>query len=175
MDEEFQKELEKTYLMVKRTRFWAFLGGVIAFVFAAGFLSYQGALQAIRNTGAKEAVTQIEVFRTKAEQDSTQLTSLLQTAATQINTHLGSVSIVNAYTRLERGGHGTAFVQCAQGERVVGGGCNVDNWSVRLADSYPDDNGWRCKARDMADYNSSGPPGVHAFAICSDDTLSPNQ
>ena len=51
--EEMKKSLERDYLIIKKGKWWSFLGGVVAFVVIAGFVSYQAGLRALEGHADK--------------------------------------------------------------------------------------------------------------------------
>ena len=47
--------LQKNYVLIRKGRLWSFLGGVAAFLVAAGVVSYQAAVSAIKSSSATAA------------------------------------------------------------------------------------------------------------------------
>jgi hypothetical protein len=70
--------LAQKYVLITRTRFLAFLGGFLAFLAAAGFLTYQNVLSAVSATGAESAVNQIKQFREQAQSGAASINELLE-------------------------------------------------------------------------------------------------
>ena len=66
MNQSDLKQLEDRYFMVKKSSFWAFSGGALAFLTVAGLISYQGAMQAVKSTGAQQAVQRINNYEAEA-------------------------------------------------------------------------------------------------------------
>ena len=65
--EEFKKQLESEYLLVRKGRWWSFLGGAVAFLVAAGVISYQASLKAIETPGIQTTIQQINNMKQSAE------------------------------------------------------------------------------------------------------------
>lgn len=57
---EIKERLEKDYYLVPKGKLAAFLGGALAFVIAAGVISYQGALNAIESNAGKKALESLQ-------------------------------------------------------------------------------------------------------------------
>lgn len=68
--ENLQKSLEKDYLLIRKGRWWSFLGGVIGFLIVAGIVSYKAALSAVESGSAQTATNLIIGLKSKAEIDS---------------------------------------------------------------------------------------------------------
>jgi len=68
--DELKSELEKDYVMVKRKKWWSFLGGAFAFLIVAGLISYKSSLQALEGKAAKTATKAIQALKTQAENDT---------------------------------------------------------------------------------------------------------
>ena len=67
--EEIKKSLEKDYLIIKKGKWWSFLGGAVTFVVIAGFVSYQAGLRALEGHAATKATAEIETLLAKAKTD----------------------------------------------------------------------------------------------------------
>ena len=65
--EKVKESLEKEYFLLKRGTWWAFLGGMFAFLMAVGVVSYQSALKAASDKAAQDAVERIKELKSEAE------------------------------------------------------------------------------------------------------------
>src|SRR5688572_717927 len=66
MNEEELKQLEEKYILIKRSRFWAFCGGVAFAAVAFGFISYGGAIAAVERLGGRQAIQRIKAHEAEA-------------------------------------------------------------------------------------------------------------
>lgn len=58
--EDLEKHLPQKYLLITRSSWWAFLGGMAAFCVAVGFVSYQSALKAVSDPAVQAAIETIK-------------------------------------------------------------------------------------------------------------------
>jgi len=65
--DELTRYLEKDYVLYKKHRWWYFFGGAIAFLFAAGLVSYEAGRRAMDNEAVKIAIKQIQRDRDNAK------------------------------------------------------------------------------------------------------------
>ena len=68
--DELKSELENDYVMIKRKKWWSFLGGAFAFLIVAGLISYKSSLQALEGKAAKIATKAIQDLKTEAEKNT---------------------------------------------------------------------------------------------------------
>jgi len=68
--DELKSELENDYVMIKRKKWWSFLGGAFAFLIVAGLISYKSSLQALEGKAAKIATKAIQDLKAEAEKDT---------------------------------------------------------------------------------------------------------
>ena len=66
---ELKKSLEEDYFIIRKGRWWSFLGGALAFVVLVGFVSYQSGIEALRGHAASEATERIENLVIQAQAD----------------------------------------------------------------------------------------------------------
>ena len=93
--EEIAESLKKEYLMLRKGRWWSFLGGAAMFVIATGFVSYQAALKAVEGSAAEKAVQAIEMLRDQAQNDRNAIDTLRagsREALNEMNTRLDAMS-----------------------------------------------------------------------------------
>ena len=67
--EEIKKSLERDYLIIKKGKWWSFLGEAVTFVVIAGLVSYQAGLRALEGHAATKATTEIERLAAEAKTD----------------------------------------------------------------------------------------------------------
>jgi len=67
--DDLKKELEKEYLMIRKGRWWSFLGGAGMFLVATGLISYKASVSALEDTSAKVAMREIDAIRLSSEQE----------------------------------------------------------------------------------------------------------
>jgi ribosomal protein L29 len=60
------EELEKRYFLIRRNTFWWALGGAVSFLAVVGFVSWQGAMQAIRSSAGQQAIKEIQTMHSEA-------------------------------------------------------------------------------------------------------------
>lgn len=75
--EELKQHLEKDYVLTNKRKLWSFAGGAVAFLIAAGFISFEAGRRAIDSAVVNAAIAKIEVQRLKAEE----LVTTLETKA----------------------------------------------------------------------------------------------
>jgi len=74
--EGLQKLIERDYFLIKKGRWWSFLGGMLCFFVVAGFVSYKASLSAVESTSAKAASDSIARLKSKAEDDVSFISNL---------------------------------------------------------------------------------------------------
>lgn len=62
------KKIQKDYFLIKKSNWFSFLGGLLAFAIAAGFISYQAAIKAINQSSAMMAIDKIKEKENKANE-----------------------------------------------------------------------------------------------------------
>jgi hypothetical protein len=83
MNEWDLKQLEEKYVLLKRSRLWAFLGGVIFTAVAFGIISYQGAITAVEEFGGKNAIERIREHEVAAAELHTQIADIAEDSRRQ--------------------------------------------------------------------------------------------
>ncbi|MEM8936669.1 MAG: hypothetical protein AAGC77_09710, partial [Pseudomonadota bacterium] len=93
------EKLKDEYFLIKQGRVWAFLGGAIAFVVAAGLISYQSGLAAVRGSAAQNATTRILGLQKTAEETVAEIGSAERSGSVilqRMNDQLNSISSIGA-------------------------------------------------------------------------------
>lgn len=83
MNERDLKQLEEKYVLLKRSRLWAFCGGVIFTAVAFGIISYQGAITAVEKFGGKEALDRIREHEEEAAKLHKQIANIAEDSRKQ--------------------------------------------------------------------------------------------
>jgi hypothetical protein len=83
MNERDLKQLEEKYVLLKRSRLWAFLGGVIFTAVAFGIISYQGAITAVEKFGGKRAIERIREHEAEAANLHKQIAAIAEDSRRQ--------------------------------------------------------------------------------------------
>ncbi len=73
LSEEDIKSLESQYVMLRKHKVFAFIGGVFAFVVASGIISYVAALSTIQGTAGKKSMQLIQANATKSSEMVTEM------------------------------------------------------------------------------------------------------
>ena len=68
LKEELKEELEKEYLIIKKGKWWSFIGGAAMFLVVTGLISYNASLKALEKTSAKTTVKELENLKISADQ-----------------------------------------------------------------------------------------------------------
>lgn len=83
MNEQDLKQLEEKYILLKRSRFWAFCGGAIFAAVAFGIISYQGAITAVEQFGGRQAIERIRGHETEAAKLHKQIAKIAEDSRSQ--------------------------------------------------------------------------------------------
>jgi hypothetical protein len=67
---EIRKSLEEDYVLLKKGRLWAALGGAVAMLLSASIISYKGAVEAAKDAVKNPVVTEQLVFIEKARAEA---------------------------------------------------------------------------------------------------------
>jgi hypothetical protein len=67
LKKELKDELEREYFLIRKSKWWAFLGGAVAFLVAVGVVSRQSALTAVGSEAGKQALARIDQLKIDAE------------------------------------------------------------------------------------------------------------
>ena len=108
----FKKELEKEYLLIKKGKWWSFLGGAMAFLVVTGLISYKASLQAVEGTAAKNATDEILRLKGEAQKEQQYISErnleserLIQTLNTRVEAITGLLNKLNSIQSLVEEGN----------------------------------------------------------------------
>ena len=104
--EAIKKSLERDYLIIKKGKWWSFLGGAVAFVVIAGFVSYQAGLSALKDPAVANATDKIETLLAEAKADREKIRQNLANSEEQLKQQLDAKGEVRVETGSEAIGRG---------------------------------------------------------------------